>query len=61
MNENEANLSTAFHYPVESGDLQSVSLFCFSGNLIDDFAKRSGWPTSKLCTIILCNPNFAVS
>ena len=26
-----------------------------------DSAKRGGWPNSELFTVILCDPNFAVS
>ena len=28
---------------------------------MDDSAKREGQPTSELFTVILCDPNFAVS
>ena len=28
---------------------------------MDDSAKRDGQPTSELSTVILCDPNFAVS
>ena len=29
-------------------------------SLIDDSAKRGGWPTLELFTMILCGPNFSV-
>ena len=42
--------------PCAITELQLVSAF----DTMDELAKRGGWTTSDLCTMILCGTNFAV-
>ena len=37
-----------------------VIIFAVSTYIMDDSAKRGGYPTSELFTVVLCDPNFAV-
>ena len=46
------------HLTISMRELRATGKF---KRIIDDSAKRGGWPTSELFTEDLCGPNFAVS